>query len=131
MKSGNYYVLVTPKGEEIKKAEFRNYSVLYLGVAEYIDLQSGAEMFTRNVSTKGLVLSNGRDDVASIAKALDVSIKSLFEDPVAIEGFVSVGGKVQRFSSREEFERIVNRHRQKMNFTLTSTEDDDEDDMPF
>ena len=31
-----------------------------------------------------------------------------FEDPVAIEGFVSVGGKVQRFNRREEFERIVN-----------------------
>lgn len=71
------------------------------------------------------------DTIEKIAKALDVSIKSLFEDPVAIEGFVSVGGKVQRFNSREEFERIVNRHRQKMNFTLTSTEDDDEDDMPF
>ena len=71
------------------------------------------------------------DTIEKIAKALDVSIKSLFEDPVAIEGFVSVGGKVQRFNSREEFKRIVNRHRQKMNFTLTSTEDDDEDDMPF
>ncbi len=71
------------------------------------------------------------DTIEKIAKALDVSIKSLFEDPVAIEGFVSVGGKVQRFNSREEFERIVNRHRQKMNFTLTSTEDDDEDDMSF
>lgn len=71
------------------------------------------------------------DTIEKIAKALDVSIKSLFEDPVAIEGFVSVEGKVQRFNSREEFERIVNRHRQKMNFTLTSTEDDDEDDMPF
>lgn len=71
------------------------------------------------------------DTIEKIAKALDVSIKSLFEDPVAIEGFVSVGGKVQRFNSREEFKRIVNRHRQKMIFTLTSTEDDDEDDMPF
>ena len=76
MKSGNYYVLVTPKGEEVKKAEFRDWSAMYLGLAEYIDLQSVAEMFTRNVSTKGLVLSNGRDDVASIAKALDVKLDS-------------------------------------------------------
>lgn len=76
MKSGNYYVLVTPKGEEVKKAEFRNYSDLYLVVAEYIDLQSVAEMFTRDVSTKGLVLSNGRDDVASIANALDAKLDS-------------------------------------------------------
>lgn len=76
MKSGNYYVLVTPKGEEVKKAEFRDCSAMYLGLAEYIDLQAVAEMFTRNVSTKGLVLSNGRDDVASIAKALDAKLDS-------------------------------------------------------
>ena len=50
-------------------------------------------------------------------------------DVVAIEGFVSVGGKVQRFNSREEFERIVNEPRPKLNFTLTSTENDDEDGM--
>ena len=59
-----------------------------------------------------------------IAKALDVSIKSLFEDPVAIEGFVSVGGKVQRFNSVKEFDGIVNGPRTKMSFTLTSTEKD-------
>ena len=76
MKSGNYYVLVTPKGEEVKKAEFRDCLAMSPGAAEYIDLQSVAEMFTRNVSTKGLVLSNGRDDVASIAKALDVKLDS-------------------------------------------------------
>ena len=52
-------------------------------------------------------------------------------DVVAIEGFVSVGGKVQRFNSREEFERIVNEPRPKLNFTLTSTENDDEDGMAF
>ena len=48
-----------------------------------------------------------------------------------IEDFVSVGGKVQRFNSREEFERIVNEPRPKLNFTLTSTENDDEDGMAF
>lgn len=70
------------------------------------------------------------DTIEKIAKALDVSIKSLFEDPVAIEGFVSVGGgKVQRFNSVKEFERIVNGPRPKMSFTLTSTEEDD--GLPF
>ena len=64
------------------------------------------------------------DTIEKIAKALDVSIKSLFEDPVAIEGFVSVGGKVQRFNSREEFDRIVNGPRPKMSFTLTSIKND-------
>ena len=69
------------------------------------------------------------DTIEKIAKALDVSIKSLFEDPVAIEGFVSVGGKVQRFNSVKEFERIVKEPRPKLNFTLTSTEE--EDGLPF
>lgn len=72
------------------------------------------------------------DTIEKIAKALDVSIKSLFEDPVAIEGFVSVGGrKVQRFNSVKEFERIVKEPRPKLNFTLTSTEEDDTGDLPF
>ncbi len=72
------------------------------------------------------------DTIEKIAKALDVSIKSLFEDPVAIEGFVSVGGrKVQRFNSREEFEQLVKESRPKLNFTLTSTEDEDMGDLPF
>ena len=70
------------------------------------------------------------DTIEKIAKALNVSIKSLFEDPVAIEGFVSVGGrKVQRFNSVKEFERIVSENQPKIDFTLTSAEDDDA--MPF
>ena len=70
------------------------------------------------------------DTIEKIAKALNVSIKSLFEDPVAIEGFVSVGGrKVQRFNSREEFERLVRENQPKADFTLTSTDDDD--GIPF
>lgn len=52
-------------------------------------------------------------------------------DPVAIEGFVSVGGhKVQRFNSVKEFERIVSENQSKVDFTLTSTEDGG-DDLPF
>ena len=76
MKSGNYYVLVTPKGEEIKKTEFRNFTFMNLSCAEYIDLQTVVEIFTQNISTKGLALSNGRDDVASIAKALNQKLDS-------------------------------------------------------
>ncbi len=72
------------------------------------------------------------DTIERIAKALDVSIKSLFEEPVAIEGFVSVGGKVQRFNTVKEFERIVKEPRPKLNFTLTSTEEEDKDGgLPF
>jgi len=46
-------------------------------------------------------------------------------------GFISVGSKVQRFNSVKEFERIVKESRPKLNFTLTSTEDDYEDDLAF
>ena len=68
------------------------------------------------------------DTIEKIAKALDVSIKSLFEDPVAIEGFVSVGGgKVQRFNSVKEFERLVSENQPKVDFTLASTEDNLDD----
>ena len=116
MKSGNYYVLVTPKGEEVKKAEFRNYSALHFSVVEYIDLQSGAEMFTRNVSTKGLVLSNGRDDVASIAKALDTKLDSCgnYEDTfinTLTQGKwkVSTEMKFNRYIKNEKF------HEEKVN----------------
>ena len=69
------------------------------------------------------------DTIEKIAKALDVSIKRLFEDPVAIKVFVSVGGKVQHFNSVKEFDCIVNGPRPKLKFILTSTEE--EDGLPF
>ena len=69
------------------------------------------------------------DTIEKIAKALNVSIKSLFDDPVAVEGFVSVGGMVQRFNPREEFERIVE-SRPKLTMTLRSSSDEDEE-LPF
>jgi transcriptional regulator with XRE-family HTH domain len=42
-----------------------------------------------------------------IAKALDVSIKSLFNDSNDVEGFVSIRGSIHRINSREEFEIII------------------------
>ena len=69
------------------------------------------------------------DTIEKIAKALNVSNKSLFDDPVSVEGFVSVGGMVQRFNTREEFERIVE-SRPKLTLTLRSPSDED-DDLPF
>ena len=73
------------------------------------------------------------DTIEKIAKALDVSIKSLFEDPVAIEGFVSVNGKLHRINSRAEFERVVKESRPKMEVHWTSTSNDSDDDvgLPF
>ena len=67
------------------------------------------------------------DTIEKIAKALDVSIKSLFEDPVAVEGFVSVnGGNVQRFNSVKEFERIVKDSRPTLDFDVSSIIDDED-----
>ena len=72
------------------------------------------------------------DTIEKIAKALDVSIKSLFEDPDKIDGFVSVWGKVHRINSLEELKRIVEDSRPKVDFTLTSTDGDDaKDELPF
>ena len=39
-----------------------------------------------------------------IAKALDVSIKSLFDDPDDIEGFILLKGKLYHFNSMEELQ---------------------------
>ena len=41
-----------------------------------------------------------------IAKALDVSIKSLFDDPDNIEGFILQHGKPYHFNSQEELNTI-------------------------
>ena len=41
-----------------------------------------------------------------IAKALDVSIKSLFEDACRTEGFIAYKGKILRFNSRDELNKI-------------------------
>ena len=68
------------------------------------------------------------DTIEKIAKALDVSVKSLFDDPDAIDGFVSVRGKVHRINSKEEFEKIVKDSRPKINFTITNIS---KDELPF
>ena len=52
-----------------------------------------------------------------IAKALDVSIKSLFNDPNDVEGFILLHGRPYRFNSSEELAIIENRA--KPNLTLT------------
>ena len=59
------------------------------------------------------------DTIEKIAKALDVSIKSLFDDPDAIEGFVSVRGKPYHINSYEEFEKIVKERHSKKTFTIS------------
>jgi len=46
------------------------------------------------------------ETLEKIAKALDVSIKSLFEDPNDIEGFILLHGTTYHFNSKEELDKI-------------------------
>lgn len=84
-----------------------------------------AESLSRSLSGQPRI-----NTVEKIAKALDVSIKSLFDDPDAIDGFVSVRGNVYRINSIREFNRIVEMNRPKGNVVKHSLSVDD-DDLPF
>lgn len=46
------------------------------------------------------------ETLEKIAKALDVSIKSLFSDPSDIEGFILLKGKAYHFNSQAELQTI-------------------------
>ena len=82
--------------------------------------------------SRSLRYSPRLDTVEKIAKALNVSIKSLFEDPDKIDGFVSVGGAVHRINSLDEFEKIVKDSRPKLDFTISSFSGiDDDEGLPF
>lgn len=54
------------------------------------------------VLSKALSGNPTLDTIRKIAKALDVPIKSLFESPDTIEGFVSIKGKYYRFNTKKE-----------------------------
>lgn len=46
------------------------------------------------------------ETLEKIAKALDVSIKSLFQDPNDIEGFILLRGKPYHFNSKDELDNL-------------------------
>lgn len=46
------------------------------------------------------------ETLEKIAKALDVSIKSLFSNPADVEGFILLHGKAYHFNSEEELQAI-------------------------
>ena len=56
------------------------------------------------------------ETLEKIAKALDVSIKSLFSDPADIEGFILLHGKPYHFNSLQEFSAIEKK--QKLQFVI-------------
>lgn len=86
MKSGNYYTLITPKGEEIKKSEFRTLSAFYLGSVDYVDVQAYVDKFTEDVSTKGVKSFDGHRDVATITKKLELTLDSCntYDDNIVV-----------------------------------------------
>ena len=49
------------------------------------------------------------ETLEKIAKALDVSIKSLFDDPADVEGFILLNGKPYHFNTKEELKSIEQR----------------------
>ena len=57
--------------------------------------------------SKALTGNPTLDTIRKIAKALDVPIKSLFEDSERTEGFVSYKGRIYRFNSKEELTKIL------------------------
>lgn len=59
------------------------------------------------VLSKALSGNPTLDTIRKIAKALDVSIKSLFEDSWRTEGFITYKGRILRFNSRDELIKII------------------------
>ena len=47
------------------------------------------------------------ETLEKIAKALDVSIKSLFNDPNDVEGFILIRGKSYHYNGRKELSNII------------------------
>lgn len=64
------------------------------------------------------------ETLEKIAKALDVSIKSLFNDPADVEGFVLLKGKPYHFNSQAEFELAFKESRPNMGVHCTTTSGD-------
>ena len=47
--------------------------------------------------------------IEKIAKALDVSIKSLFDDPNDVEGFILLKGQPYHFYGKDELNQVITR----------------------
>ncbi len=59
--------------------------------------------------TRALYGNARLDTIEKIARALGVSVKSLFEANDAVEGFIKIGGRIYQFNCREELNSILNR----------------------
>ena len=56
------------------------------------------------------------DTMEKIAKALDVSIQSLFEPTDGVEGFIRVGNGVYQFNSLKELRKILENNGQTLGY---------------
>ena len=56
------------------------------------------------------------DTMEKIAKALDVSIKSLFEPMDGVEGFIRVGKHAYKFNSMAELRKILENNGQTLGY---------------
>ena len=56
------------------------------------------------------------DTMEKIAKALDVSIQSLFEPTDGVEGFIRVGKGVYQFNSLKELQKILENNGQTLGY---------------
>lgn len=59
------------------------------------------------------------ETLEKLAKALDVSIKSLFDDPDDIEGFILLHGHPYRFNSRDELAAIEKKAKPNLSIKLS------------
>ena len=57
--------------------------------------------------SKALTGNPTLDTIRKIAKALNVSIKGLFEETERIDGYISYKGRTYRFNSKEELSNIL------------------------
>lgn len=56
------------------------------------------------------------DTIEKMAKALDVSIKSLFEPTDGVEGFIRVGKNAYKFNSMAELRKILENNGQTLGY---------------
>lgn len=76
MKSGNYFTLVNPQGEEIKGSEARDISLWSSANVDFVDIKGDAELFLENIYPKGYKMFNGHADAQSIAKKIGLKLDS-------------------------------------------------------
>ena len=77
MKSGNYFTLVNPQGEEIKGSEARDISLWSSANVDFVDIKGYAELFLENIYPTGYKMFGGHVDAQGIAKKIGLKLDSV------------------------------------------------------